>query len=144
MCSIKFTSIWVATTRHQSNHHHWAPCENYCCAKIITIWVVTTRHRSVVGRGGRKAFVRDKGLAHQHVRKSDISNQKLFWVHEAFQKATRLFLKQKQKQHQSISVFIVRFYSPRTVSSWEPSSSPIWWIEGVDCCSQRVQLNMCY
>jgi len=24
----------------------------------------TTRHRSLVERGGRKAFVRDKGLAH--------------------------------------------------------------------------------
>jgi len=26
--------------------------------------MATTRHRSLVERGGRKAFVRDKGLAH--------------------------------------------------------------------------------
>ena len=26
--------------------------------------IATTRHRSLVERGGRKAFVRDKGLAH--------------------------------------------------------------------------------
>jgi len=27
--------------------------------------MATTRHRSLVERGGRKAFVRDKGLAHK-------------------------------------------------------------------------------
>jgi len=27
--------------------------------------IATTRHRNLVGRGGRKAFVRDKGLAHK-------------------------------------------------------------------------------
>jgi len=30
--------------------------------------MATTRHRSLVGRGGRKAFVRDKGLAHTQKR----------------------------------------------------------------------------
>jgi len=39
----------------------------------------TTRHRSLVERGGRKAFVRDKDLAHkkQNVRKkTDIHESK--------------------------------------------------------------------
>jgi len=31
--------------------------------------IATTRHRSLVVRGGRKAFVRDKGLAHTQKRK---------------------------------------------------------------------------
>ena len=39
--------------------------------------MATTRHKSLVGRGGRKVFVRDKGLAqvekNQH---TDISNLK--------------------------------------------------------------------
>jgi len=30
--------------------------------------MATTRHRSLVERGGRTAFVRDKGLAHTHRR----------------------------------------------------------------------------
>jgi len=40
--------------------------------------MTTTRHRSLVERGGRKAFVRDKGLAHtkKNVSKNDISNLK--------------------------------------------------------------------
>jgi len=39
----------------------------------------TTRHRSLVGKGGRKAFVRDKGLARTKKKmsgKTDISNPK--------------------------------------------------------------------
>jgi len=31
--------------------------------------IATTRHRRLVERGGRRAFVRDKGLAHTHKRK---------------------------------------------------------------------------
>jgi len=31
--------------------------------------MTTTRHRSLVEKGGRKAFVRDKGLAHTQKRK---------------------------------------------------------------------------
>jgi len=30
--------------------------------------MATTRHRSLVGRGRRKAFIRDKGLAHKKKR----------------------------------------------------------------------------
>jgi len=38
-----------------------------------------SRHRSLVGRGGRKVFVRDKGLAQKNVEKcqhTEISNLK--------------------------------------------------------------------
>jgi len=31
--------------------------------------IATTRHKSLVGRGGRKAFVIDEGLAHAHKKK---------------------------------------------------------------------------
>jgi len=34
--------------------------------------MATTRHRSLVERGGRKAFVRDKGLAHTQKRKKNL------------------------------------------------------------------------
>jgi len=60
----------------------------------------TTRHRSLVERGGRKAFVTDKGLAHQkkggkkNARKIPIFTnvKKRIRANKAFSKATRLFL----------------------------------------------------
>jgi len=61
--------------------------------------MVTTRHRSLVERGGRKVFVRDKGSAHtQKGRKND--RQKLIFnhlkekirAHRASGKATRPYL----------------------------------------------------
>jgi len=33
--------------------------------------MTTTRHRSLVERGGRKAFVQDKGLAHKRIQKKE-------------------------------------------------------------------------
>jgi len=62
-----------------------------------------TRHRSLVEKGGRKAFVRDKDLAHQtnknkrrekNVRKKLIFTnlKKKIRAHRASSKATRLFL----------------------------------------------------
>jgi len=63
--------------------------------------MATTRHRSMPRRGGRKAFVKDKGLAHtqkgrkKHVRKKPIFTnlKKKIQAHRASSKATRLFLK---------------------------------------------------
>ena len=59
--------------------------------------MATTRHRSLVERGGRKAFVRDKGLAHTQKEKKKTSENPD--IHEskkkrirASSKATRLFL----------------------------------------------------
>jgi len=62
--------------------------------------MATTRHRSLVERGGRKAFVRDKGLAHTQTRKKQKCQEKLIITnlkkriraHKASSKATRLFL----------------------------------------------------
>jgi len=62
--------------------------------------MATTRHRSLVERGERKAFVRDKGLAHQkkrgikNVRKNPIFTnlKKRIQAHRASSKATGLFL----------------------------------------------------
>jgi len=58
---------------------------------------VTTRHRSLVGRGRRKAFVREKGLAYtqKKVRKTDIheSTKKMIRAHQVSSKALRLLLK---------------------------------------------------
>jgi len=61
--------------------------------------MATTRHRSQVERGGRKAFVRDKGPAHtqkrggKNVKKKIFTNlKKRIRAHKASIKATRLFL----------------------------------------------------
>jgi len=60
--------------------------------------MATTRHRSLVERGGRKAFVKDKGLAHTHkkknVRKKPVLTnlKKRIRAHRASSKATRIFL----------------------------------------------------
>jgi len=52
--------------------------------------MVTTTHRSLVERGGRQAFVRDKGLAHtkKNVRKKPIFTnlKKRIRAHELPQK----------------------------------------------------------
>jgi len=63
--------------------------------------MATTRHRSLVEKGGRKAFVRDKGLAHTPKRKKENKNsrkpqiftnlKKKIRAHRASSKATRLF-----------------------------------------------------
>jgi len=34
--------------------------------------MATTRHRSLAGKSGRKAFVRDKGLAHTHTKQKNV------------------------------------------------------------------------
>jgi len=65
--------------------------------------MATTMHRSLVERGGRKAFVRDKDLAHTHkkgkkrgenVRKKPIftDQSKNIRAHRAYSKTTILFL----------------------------------------------------
>ena len=62
--------------------------------------MATTRHRSLVERGRRKAFVRDKGLAHTKRQKGKkMSENPIFTnvkkrirAHGASSKATRLFL----------------------------------------------------
>jgi len=38
--------------------------------------IATTRHRNLVKRGGRKAFVRDKGFAHTHNREKKREKRK--------------------------------------------------------------------
>jgi hypothetical protein len=46
--------------------------------------MVTTRHRSLVERGGRKAFFRDKGLAHKKEKgKKNVRNPD---IHESQEK----------------------------------------------------------
>jgi len=47
--------------------------------------MATTRHRSLVERGGRKAFVRDKGLAHKK-KKQGKQCQKKPDIHESKEK----------------------------------------------------------
>jgi len=47
----------------------------------------TTRHRSLVERGGRKAFVRDKDLAHKE--KGGKQCQKTTGIHESKEKDSR-------------------------------------------------------
>jgi len=37
--------------------------------------MATTRHRSLIERGGRKAFVKDKGLAHTRKRGKNLSKK---------------------------------------------------------------------
>jgi len=66
--------------------------------------MATTRHRSLVIRGGRKAFVEDKGLAHIEQRKNKKQNKecqeksiftnlkKRISAHRASSRATRPFL----------------------------------------------------
>jgi len=61
--------------------------------------MVTTRHRSLVERGGRKAFFRDKGLAHKKEKGKKMSETPIFTnlkkrirAHIASSKATRVFL----------------------------------------------------
>jgi len=51
--------------------------------------MATTRQRSLVGRGGVKAFVRDKGLPHKikKDRKHDISNPKNILSTQSFQQS---------------------------------------------------------
>ena len=58
--------------------------------------MATTRHRSLVERGGRKVFVRDKGPAHtkkKNVRKKPIiaNLKKRIRAHRVSSKATRIF-----------------------------------------------------
>jgi len=62
--------------------------------------MATTRHRSLVGRSGRKALVRDKGLAHTQKgkgkkkcqKKRYLESKKRFWARRASSKTARLFL----------------------------------------------------
>jgi len=56
--------------------------------------MATTRHRSLVGRGRRKAFVRDKDLEYTQTRKGkkcqETQSKKQIRVHTASSKTTRL------------------------------------------------------
>jgi len=58
--------------------------------------MATTRHRSLVERGGREAFVIDKGLPHKKEQEKNIriytTLKKNIRAHRASSKATRLFL----------------------------------------------------
>jgi len=64
--------------------------------------MATTRHRSLVERGSRKAFVRDKGLAHKKEKRKKVSGKKpiftnlkkMIRAYRASSKATILFLTQ--------------------------------------------------
>jgi len=61
--------------------------------------MATTRHTSLVERGGREAFVRDKGLAHKGKKGKKYQENPIYTnlkkrirAHRASSKATRLFL----------------------------------------------------
>ena len=81
--------------------------------------ISTTRHRNLVEKGGRKAFVRDKGLAHTPKRKKENKNsrkpqiftnlKKKIRAHRASSKATRLF-----------------FYKVIKATSINPEESCLW------------------
>jgi len=81
-----FTYRDTHTQAHMYNHH--------------TRGMVITRHRSLVETGGRKDFVKDKGLAHtqkgggRYQKKTRFTNLKK-WIraHRASSKATRIFLR---------------------------------------------------
>jgi len=56
----------------------------------------TTRHTKLVGRGGRKAFVREKGLAHTHTKRWEklifTNLKKNIRAHKVVNKSLRLYL----------------------------------------------------
>ena len=84
-----FLHIFTCTYRGTHAHAHMY--------NQHTRGMATTRHRSLVERGGRKAFVRDKDIAHTQKGKNIRENPKFTTVkkkiraHRASSKATRLF-----------------------------------------------------
>jgi len=64
--------------------------------------LATTRHRRLVGRGRRKLFVKDKGLAHTqkiNVMKTDISNPKKKFEHIELPAKLPNYFKQTNKSN---------------------------------------------
>jgi len=63
-----------------------AHTQAHMCAQH-TRGMATTRHRSQVGRGGSKAFFRDKGLAHTQKKKTSdntiLTNLRQYHTHES-------------------------------------------------------------